>query len=120
MHTTHTLISDLGVGRNGLAFYIEYYKYVRDLCPGRRKLVKSYANFDSAHILPVGDLQEGAVHIKKMGELRDYTYNFKKLWCSEQGWKVREYPHGNNSELRESLQNFEYKIQHEKKNTKIC
>ena len=72
------------------AFRIEYYKYVRDLYSGKHNGMKSYAGFATCQISPIGDVWECAVYASKMGNLRDFDYDFKKLWNSKQAQKVRE------------------------------
>lgn len=72
------------------AFRLEYYKYVRDLYLGRNSGMKSYAGFATCQISPTGDVWECAVYATKMGNLRDFDYDFKKLWNSEEAWKVRK------------------------------
>ena len=79
-----------GLAKITEAFRIEYYKYVRDLYLGKHNGMKSYAGFATCQISPVGDVWECAVYASKMGNLRDFDYDFKKLWCSEQAWKIRE------------------------------
>lgn len=72
------------------AFRLEYYKYVRDLYLGRNSGMKSYAGFAACQISPTGDVWECAVYATKMGNLRDFDCDFKKLWNSEEAWKVRK------------------------------
>lgn len=72
------------------AFRLEYYRYVRDLYLGRVNGMKSYAGFASCQISPIGDVWECAVYATKMGNLRDYDYDFKKLWKSKKAWEVRK------------------------------
>jgi len=72
------------------AFRIEYYKYVRDLYLGKPVRLKSYAGFASCQISPIGDVWECAVYATSMGNLRDFDYNFKKLWKSQKAEDVRK------------------------------
>jgi len=79
-----------GLSKITESFRIEYYKYVRDLYLGINNGMKSYAGFATCQISPVGDVWECAVYATKMGNLRDFDYDFKKLWNSKQAWEVRE------------------------------
>jgi MoaA/NifB/PqqE/SkfB family radical SAM enzyme len=72
------------------AFRIEYYKYVRDLQLKKIKPMKSYAGFTSAHITPTGNVWECAIHASDMGNLRNFNYDFKKMWKSEKANQVRK------------------------------
>lgn len=80
----------MGLAKVTEAFRIEYYKYVRDLYLGKCNGMKSYAGFATCQISPVGDVWECAVYASKMGNLRDFDYDFKKLWDSKQAWEVRK------------------------------
>jgi MoaA/NifB/PqqE/SkfB family radical SAM enzyme len=72
------------------AFRIEYYEIVRKLYKERKQQIKSYAGFASTHISPVGEVWECAVYATSMGNLRDYDYDFRKLWTSKQAQQVRQ------------------------------
>lgn len=72
------------------AFRIEYYKFVRDLYLTGKQKLSSYAGYASAHISPIGDVWECAVYASFMGNLREYNYDFKKLWNSHRAWQVRK------------------------------
>jgi len=79
-----------GLARITEAFRIEYYRYVRDLYFKKNNGMKSFAGFATCQISPVGDVWECAVYASKMGNLRDFDYDFKKLWKSDKAWRVRE------------------------------
>lgn len=79
-----------GLAKITEAFRVEYYKYVRDLYLGKHNGIKSYAGFATCQISPIGDVWECAVYASNMGNLRDFNYDFKKLWNSLKAWKVRE------------------------------
>jgi len=78
-----------GLAKITEAFRIEYYKLVRDLYLMGKQQIPSYAGYASAHISPIGDVWECAVYATSMGNLRDFDYDFKKLWCSRVAWGVR-------------------------------
>lgn len=78
-----------GLAKITEAFRLEYYRYVRDLYSGRDDSMKSYAGFATCQISPIGDVWECAVYASNMGNLRDFDYDFKKLWNSKRAWEVR-------------------------------
>ena len=71
------------------ALRIEYYKLVRDLYLTGKQQIPSYAGFASAQISPIGEVWECAVYATPMGNLREYDYDFEKLWCSSRAKEVR-------------------------------
>lgn len=82
-------------GWRGLAkiteiFRIKYYRMMGEYCRSGKQQISSYAGFASAQISPVGEVWECAVYASCMGNLRDYGYDFKKLWCSKEARQVRE------------------------------
>jgi len=80
-----------GFARITESLRLEYYKYVKNLYLGKiNNTWKSYAGFASCQIAPNGDVWECAVYATVMGNLRDYNYNFKKLWKSKRAREVRE------------------------------
>jgi len=72
------------------AFRLEYYKYVRDFYLKKIQSLKSYAGFASTHISPIGDVWDCAVCGSHMGNLKDFNYDFKKLWKSKKASEIRE------------------------------
>ena len=68
---------------------IEYYKYVKNLYLGGTVKVRSFAGFASCQVTPRGDVWECAVYATNMGNLRDYDYDFRKLWKSPKADEVR-------------------------------
>jgi len=71
-------------------FRAEYYKIARDFYLTKKQQISSYAGYASAHISPTGDVWECAVYATSMGNLRDYDYDFRKLWNSRKAWQVRK------------------------------
>jgi MoaA/NifB/PqqE/SkfB family radical SAM enzyme len=70
-------------------FRIKYYEMMKKYCQTGKQQIASYAGFASAQISPIGEVWECAVYASCMGNLRDYDYNFKKLWCSKKAKHVR-------------------------------
>jgi len=79
-----------GLARLTEAFRVEYYRLVKKLLLRRKQQIPSYAGFASAHISPIGEVWECAVYATPMGNLRDYGYDLKRLWCSRKAEEVRK------------------------------
>ena len=73
------------------SFRIEYYKYVRDVICGKRNYIPSYAGFASVHITPLGEVWDCAILGNELGKLKDFDYNFKKLWKNKEIQEVRNH-----------------------------
>lgn len=70
-----------------------YYEYVIKLLNEKRQVLPCYAGISNAHLSPYGDVWPCCVlgYEKPMGNIRDFDYNFKKLWNSERAKAVRNY-----------------------------
>jgi MoaA/NifB/PqqE/SkfB family radical SAM enzyme len=70
-----------------------YYRYVIRILKEKRQVLPCYAGISNAHLNPYGDVWPCCVlgYEKSMGNLRDFNYNFKRLWDSEQANAVRNY-----------------------------
>ena len=79
-----------GLSKTTEMFRLSYYQYVKGLYLKRYDGMVSYAGFASCQIMPVGDVWECAVYGSPMGNLRDFDYDFKRLWVSGQARKVRQ------------------------------
>lgn len=78
-----------GLNRITQAFRIFYYRFVRRLVLTGREQLPSFAGFATTQIDPLGKVWECAVHASEMGDLRDYNFDFKKLWKSDTANAVR-------------------------------
>jgi len=78
-----------GLAKVTEAFRIEYYKLMKNFYLTKKQRMPSYAGFASAQISPTGDVWECAVYATFMGNLRNYDFDFKRLWHSNQAWEVR-------------------------------
>jgi MoaA/NifB/PqqE/SkfB family radical SAM enzyme len=77
------------VGRITRAFRIEYYRMVKRILAERRQIIPCYAGFASAQISPDGDLWMCCVKAQSVGNLRNYGFDFKKVWFSEEAGLAR-------------------------------
>jgi MoaA/NifB/PqqE/SkfB family radical SAM enzyme len=70
-----------------------YYEYVIRILKENRQVLPCYAGISNVHINPYGDVWPCCVlgYEKSMGNLRDFDYDFKKLWTSEQANAVRAF-----------------------------
>ena len=70
-----------------------YYEYVIRILKERRQVLPCYAGISNIHINPYGDVWPCCVlgYEKPMGNLRDFDYNFRRLWRSKQANAVRAY-----------------------------
>jgi hypothetical protein len=63
---------------------------VKNYYQTKKQQIPSYAGYASAQISPTGDVWECAVYASPIGNLREYSYDFKKLWNSEKAWLIRK------------------------------
>ena len=73
------------------AFRLEYYKLALEIMKQKKQVIPCYAGIASVHINPYGDVWPCCIigYKKPMGNLRDFSYDFKKLWRSDQARKIR-------------------------------
>jgi hypothetical protein len=57
---------------------------VKNYYQTKKQQIPSYAGYASAQISPTGDVWECAVYASSIGNLREYDYDFKKLWNSKE------------------------------------
>ena len=81
------------IARARHAFRLSYYEIVERLLREKRQIVPCYASFASCHITPFGDVWPCCVlgYDSVIGNLRDYGYDFRKLWFSEKADEIRKY-----------------------------
>lgn len=72
---------------------LSYYKLVSRILHEQRQIIPCYAGLSSAHISPYGDVWPCCIlaYKKCMGRLKDYSYNFMKLWQSERANEIRQF-----------------------------
>ena len=75
------------------ALRITYYDRAAWVQKNQKRKVKCYAAMSNAHLNPWGDLWPCNVQAfrQSLGNVRDFDYNFDKLWKSAQAQKVREW-----------------------------
>jgi MoaA/NifB/PqqE/SkfB family radical SAM enzyme len=75
------------------AFRLEYYDLAIQILRQKRQAIPCYAGISNAHMTPYGDIWACCTlgYNKPMGNLRDYGYDFKRLWNSQQAKEVRSY-----------------------------
>ena len=78
-----------GVARIARAFRLEYYRMVKKLLKEREQVIPCFAGIMSAQISPDGDVWPCCIRADSMGKLREYDYDFKKLWKNAQASHVR-------------------------------
>lgn len=69
-----------GLSRITEAFRIEYYQLVKRILREKTQIIPCYAGYVSVQIAPDGDVWPCCIKAKSVGNLRDFHYNFKKLW----------------------------------------
>lgn len=72
------------------AFRLRYYELVKQVLLEKRQIIRCYAGFTAAHILPDGDVWACCVKGESMGNLREVNYDFKKVWFSQKAIMVRQ------------------------------
>ncbi len=75
------------------AFRLEYYDLAIKILDREKQVIPCYAGISNAHMTPYGDIWPCCTlgYDKSMGNLRDYNYDFTKLWNSGQADEVRKY-----------------------------
>ena len=72
-----------GVSRITDVFRKRYYRYLESAIYQREdRPLPSYAEFASVHINADGDVWNCAVFCDKMGNVKDYEFDFKRLWLN--------------------------------------
>ncbi|HVN96231.1 MAG TPA: radical SAM protein [Syntrophorhabdaceae bacterium] len=78
------------IGRITRAFRIEYYEMVKKVLSKRRPVIPCYAGFASAQVAPDGDVWMCCVKAESAGNLREFDYDFEKLWFSDRAQLLRQ------------------------------
>jgi MoaA/NifB/PqqE/SkfB family radical SAM enzyme len=79
-----------GMGKLAQAFRRRYYRMVETVLDEQRQAVPCYAGFASAQIAAGGDVWACCVRADSMGNLRDYGYNFHRIWSGERAQNIRQ------------------------------
>ena len=68
---------------------LEYYDLAARVLEEKRQVIDCYAGWASAHLAPDGDLWGCCVRAEAMGNVRDYGYDFGRVWRSPQADEFR-------------------------------
>ncbi|HOO55316.1 MAG TPA: radical SAM protein [bacterium] len=72
-------------------FRNEYYNLSLKIIDKKDQVIPCFAGIASAHIGPNGDVWPCCTLAKPMGNLREKSYSFKRVWESENATKVRRF-----------------------------
>ena len=75
------------------AFRLVYYDLVVRIMKEKRQVIPCYGGIASVHLNAYGDVWPCCIlgYKKSMGNLRDFDYDFKKVWHSKQADEVRKF-----------------------------
>jgi len=90
--------NDLFFHRITNAFRLVYYDLAIKILDQRRQVIPCYGGLSNAHMTPYGDIWACCTlgYDKPMGSLRDFGYDFARLWSSPQADEVRRFIHDRN------------------------
>ena len=73
------------------AFRLVYYQLAIGIMKEKRQVIPCYAGISNAHMTPYGDIWPCCTlgYEKSMGNLREFGYNFHKLWNSALAGQIR-------------------------------
>jgi len=73
------------------AFRLVYYQLAIRIMKEERQVIPCYAGISNAHMTPYGDIWPCCTlgYEKSMGNLRDFGYNFHRLWNSASADQIR-------------------------------
>lgn len=74
------------------AFRLVYYELAIRIVKENRQVIPCYAGISNVHMTPYGDIWACCTlgYDKPMGNLKDFDYDFKKLWKSPEADRVRQ------------------------------
>jgi len=78
-----------GMAKITEAFRIEYYKLVKRILDEQDQVIPCYAGWASAQIYANGTVWPCCVRADDLGNLRDYGYDFSKIWFGDKIKEVR-------------------------------
>lgn len=71
-----------GMAKITQAFRIEYYNLVKKILRDKTQVIPCYSGIASAQISPDGEVWSCCIKAKSLGNLRDHSYKFKRIWFS--------------------------------------
>jgi MoaA/NifB/PqqE/SkfB family radical SAM enzyme len=78
-----------GVSRVTQAFRRQYYEIVKRTLREHRQIIPCMAGVASAQIAPNGDVWTCCIRAESMGNLREYDYDFAKVWQTAKANELR-------------------------------
>lgn len=86
------------LARTTEAMRVVYYDIAGKILEEKRQVIPCYAGVSNVHINFDGGVWPCCVlgYEKQMGNLREYNYDFQKLWYSEKAVEIRKYIKGKN------------------------
>ena len=75
------------------AFRLQYYELASSIMKEEYQVIPCYAGISNVHLNPYGDVWPCCTlgYDKSMGNVRDYNYDFRKIWKSRKAKEVRLY-----------------------------
>ena len=76
-----------------LSLRLAYYELAVRILKEEKQVIPCYSAIANAHISPYGDVWPCCIlgYSKSLGNLRDYNYDFRKLWVSKRAKEVRKF-----------------------------
>jgi len=72
------------------AFRRKYYQLVKQMLASNTQVIPCYAGWASTHIAPNGDVWSCAVRAEPIANVRDHSYDFKRIWFSKLAKPIRK------------------------------
>lgn len=79
-----------GMGVVTRAFRTEYYEMAKAMIREQRQIIPCYAGFASAQIASDGEVWMCCTKADSVGNLRDVSYDFRRVWFSEKARQLRQ------------------------------
>lgn len=79
-----------GVNKIAQIFRVRYYNFVVNFLKTKEQQIPSYAGFATCQIDPLGYVWECAVYGNEMGYLKNFEYDFERLWQSKKADTIRK------------------------------
>lgn len=102
------------LARTTEAMRVVYYDIAGKILEEKRQVIPCYAGISNVHINYDGGVWPCCVlgYEKQMGNLRDYNYDFQKLWKSKEAEEVRKYIRGKNCACPLANQAYSNELMH--------
>lgn len=102
------------LARTTEAMRVVYYDLAGRILAEKRQVIPCYAGVSNVHINYDGGVWPCCVlgYDQEMGNLREYDYDFQKLWRSQKAEEVRKYIRGNNCACPLANQAYSNELMH--------